>query len=110
MMVLIGLLAEVYQQQKLMQQVVELKQQHYLLVVNIPPGAPTNATEEYNGTTWTGGGSLATARRLLAGAGTQTAGLAFGGELYQEFKQHSTEEYNGTSWTARRKFTFCKKW
>jgi hypothetical protein len=36
-------------------------------------------TEEYDGSAWTGGGNLGTARRQLAGAGTQTAGLAFGG-------------------------------
>jgi hypothetical protein len=41
----------------------------------------TGATEEYDGSTWTTNpGSLNTARRTaLAGAGTQTAGLAFGG-------------------------------
>jgi hypothetical protein len=32
-----------------------------------------------NGTTWTSSGSLNTARNSLAGAGTQTAALAFGG-------------------------------
>jgi hypothetical protein len=38
------------------------------------------ATEEYDGTTWaTSPGSLNTARLALAGAGTQTAALAFGG-------------------------------
>jgi len=30
---------------------------------------------------WTSGGSLSTARSAIAGAGTQTAGLAFGGEV-----------------------------
>jgi hypothetical protein len=41
----------------------------------------TGATEEYDGTTWTNSNptGLNTARRSLAGAGTQTAGLAFGG-------------------------------
>jgi hypothetical protein len=41
----------------------------------------TGATEEYDGSTWTTGpGSLNTARALtLAGAGIQTAALAFGG-------------------------------
>jgi hypothetical protein len=39
----------------------------------------TGATEEYDGTTWTAGGSLNTARNDLGGAGTQTAALAFGG-------------------------------
>jgi hypothetical protein len=40
----------------------------------------TGATEEYDGTTWTTSpASLNTARNYLAGAGTQTAALAFGG-------------------------------
>jgi hypothetical protein len=30
---------------------------------------------------WSAGGNLGTARRQLAGAGTQTAGLAFGGSV-----------------------------
>jgi hypothetical protein len=38
--------------------------------------AATGATEEYNGTSWSPGGSLNTARQLLTGAGTQTAALA----------------------------------
>jgi hypothetical protein len=32
----------------------------------------TNATEEYDGTSWTGGGNLNTARINLGGAGLQT--------------------------------------
>jgi hypothetical protein len=40
--------------------------------------------------------SLNTARTALAGAGIQTAGLAFGGETPP---QGATEEYDGTSWT-----------
>jgi hypothetical protein len=39
----------------------------------------TAATEEYDGSAWTGGGNLSTARRYLAGCGLQTAGLGFGG-------------------------------
>jgi hypothetical protein len=40
----------------------------------------TGATEEYDGSTWTTSpGSLNTARLNLAGAGTQTSALAFGG-------------------------------
>jgi hypothetical protein len=47
-------------------------------VVTTP--APTGATEEYNGSTWTSNPTgLNTARYLIAGAGTQTAALAFGG-------------------------------
>jgi hypothetical protein len=39
-----------------------------------------------------------TARHSLGGAGTQTAGLAFGG-IYTR-STNATEEYDGTSWTA----------
>ena len=46
--------------------------------------------------TWSNGGALITGRRNLAGAGTQNAGLAFGGSPALK----CTEEYNGTSWTA----------
>jgi hypothetical protein len=43
-------------------------------------GAVTGATEEYDGSTWTSNPTgLNTARNGLAGAGTQTAGLGFGG-------------------------------
>jgi hypothetical protein len=44
-------------------------------------------------------GSLNTARRHLAGCGTQTAGLGFGG---QSPITGATEEYNGTSWVTSR--------
>jgi hypothetical protein len=39
----------------------------------------TNATEHYDGSAWTAGGNMATARYYLAGAGTLSAGLGFGG-------------------------------
>jgi hypothetical protein len=42
-------------------------------------GPGTNVTEEYNGTGWTTGGNYVAPRHQFAGAGTQTAGLAFGG-------------------------------
>jgi hypothetical protein len=45
--------------------------------VVIPP--PTGATEEYDGIVGQQILSLNTARRILAGCGTQTAALAFGG-------------------------------
>jgi hypothetical protein len=41
---------------------------------------------------------LNTARRNLAGAGTQTAALAFGG--YDTWNTGATEEYNGSTWTT----------
>jgi hypothetical protein len=42
--------------------------------------------------------SLNTARYALAGAGTQTAALAFGGLLLPA--TGATEEYDGTTWTT----------
>ena len=46
------------------------------------------------------GSPLATARRLLGGAGTQTAGLAFGGRTAPNASVASTEEYNGSGYSA----------
>jgi hypothetical protein len=66
---------------------------------SIPGVGDTNATEEYNGTSWTTSpGSLNTARDGLAGAGTQTAGLAFGGQTTVYLG--ATEEYNGSTWAT----------
>tara|TARA_Y100000004_G_scaffold184349_1_gene233274 strand:- start:45 stop:1049 length:1005 start_codon:yes stop_codon:yes gene_type:complete len=46
---------------------------------------------------WATGGTLNTARYVLAGAGTQTLGLAFGGETPPHTA--NTEKYNGSNWT-----------
>jgi hypothetical protein len=78
-------------------------------------GGPTSpasksATEEFvvttstvTGAAWASGGNLATARNRLGGAGTQTAGLAFGGSVApgggEPTVTNLSEEYNGTSWT-----------
>jgi hypothetical protein len=43
---------------------------------------------------WSAGGALITVRRLLAGTGTQTAGLAFGGDSPAGILS-CTEEYIG---------------
>jgi hypothetical protein len=51
-----------------------------------------SCTEEYNGTNWSLGGALATARYGPAGAGTQNAGLAAGG--FGGANLSCTEEYN----------------
>jgi hypothetical protein len=56
------------------------------------------STEEYDGSAWTAGGNMGTARRVLAGAGIQTAGLAIGGQTTVNVA--NTEEYDGTAWTA----------
>ena len=54
-------------------------------------------TYHYDGTNWTDGGDLNTARSVAGGAGTQTAALMFGGD--KPGTADETEEYNGTSWT-----------
>jgi len=54
--------------------------------------AAFNGTQEYDGTSWSSGGDLSTARYLLAAAGTQTAGLCMGG--YTGLYSNVTEEYN----------------
>src|SRR5210317_972738 len=46
---------------------------------------------------WATGGDLNTGRGSLSGAGTQTAALAFGGDI-PPFTG-ATESYDGTSWT-----------
>ena len=63
----------------------------------------TNATEEYDGSNWTSGGNLGLARAALGAAGTQTAGLVFGGSTPPfGFTTHNeTEEYNGTTWSEQ---------
>jgi hypothetical protein len=58
----------------------------------------TTATEEYNGSTWSPGGSMSTAREACRAAGTQTAALAFGGNT--PTTTAATEEYDGTTWTS----------
>lgn len=61
-------------------------------------GNPATATtNEYDGATWTAGGSLNTARGHVVGAGTQTTAIAIGG--YAPTQTGATEEYDGTSWT-----------
>lgn len=47
---------------------------------------------------WASGGALNTGRHNLAGTGTQTEALAFGGT--QPPFTAATEEYNGSSWTT----------
>jgi len=58
------------------------------------PGAQV-ITESYNGSAWTEVNDLNAARDYIAGAGTTSAGLAFGGEPTTA----ANESWNGTSWT-----------
>ena len=53
----------------------------------------TNVTEEYNGSSWTNSSSMSTARFSFGGAGTQPAGLAFGGNVPPPTA--ATEEFTG---------------
>ena len=57
----------------------------------------SSCTEEYDGSSWSAGGSMINAKPRLAGAGTQNAAVGFGG-MYPIVS--CTEEYNGTSWSA----------
>ena len=66
-----------------------------------PPGKIT-AVEEYNGTSWAEVTDLPTATERLAGLGTLTAGLTFGGTIASapppDNATVNAYEYNGTSW------------
>ena len=56
----------------------------------------TAATEEYNGTSWSNGNDVNTAKGHIGGAGILTAGLKCGGAPTSA----ATEEYDGTNWTS----------
>jgi len=59
----------------------------------------SGATEEYDGTGFSAGGTMNTARyRLQGAAGTSTAGIIFGG--VEPSVSNKTETYNGTAWTT----------
>jgi len=58
-----------------------------------------NSSEEYDGTSWSAGGTLATARSGPAGIGSQAAALAAGGNAGGSTIS-SSEEYNGTTWSS----------
>ena len=62
------------------------------------PNTNTGLTEEYNGSGYSAGGTMSTARRSPGGAGTQTSSLAIGG--YSSSEVTTVEEYNGSSWTS----------
>ena len=75
------------------------------------PANPVNGQMWYNSGTlkgfklnptgaWGSGGNINLARRFLAGSGTKTAGLIFGGSTTppETYRAH-TEAYDGTSWT-----------
>ena len=73
-------------------------------------GSVTNKTEEYNGTGWTAGNTLGTARRSLQAAGLESAGLVFGGDTSVNSTGFSnlTETYNGSSWSEVNELTTAR--
>jgi hypothetical protein len=58
-------------------------------------GSTVANSESYNGSSWTEGNDVNTARFDIAAAGTQTAGIIFSGDPYSA----TTETYDGTSYT-----------
>jgi len=64
-----------------------------------PPSTPHSATEEYNGSGWSNGGSLNTSRRDATLFGTQTSAIAAGGGI--PTFTNSSESYDGSTWTAK---------
>jgi hypothetical protein len=73
-------------------------------------GSVTNKTEEYNGTGWTAGNTLGTARRSLQAAGLESAGLVFGGDTSVNSTGFSnvTETYNGSTWSETAELTTAR--
>ena len=73
-------------------------------------GSVTNKTEEYNGTGWTAGNTLGTARRSLQAAGLESAGLVFGGDTSVNSTGFSnlTETYNGSTWSETTELTTAR--
>jgi len=69
-----------------------------------PPAGSTDATEEYDSTSWsTVPGVLSQDLSQMAAFGTQTAAVSAGGYNYSASPpKHRaiTEEYNGSTWTA----------
>lgn len=73
---------------------------------NIPPNACTNATSEYNGTSWSGGTNYPAIRQGSGAFGaSETSGVVFGGAIptnnQPTFTWHNdTNEYDGSTWTS----------
>ena len=73
-----------------------------------PPSGDLSSVEEFNGSTWTGGGALPSARQYNASAGTESAGLTFGG--YSGGSNiATTDKYNGSTWTNTGSLTNARR-
>ena len=59
-----------------------------------------DATEEYDGTNWTNGGSMNVGRNQLTGCGIQTSALAISGGTSPAAGTGAVEQYNGSTWTT----------
>ena len=66
-----------------------------------PYATYANNTENYNGTAWANSGVYPQTVYSVGSAGTQAAGLAFGGNLPGSPETNTTCEYDGSSWTAQ---------
>jgi hypothetical protein len=62
-------------------------------------------SQSYDGTTWTNTPSMSTGRRSLAGAGTNSAALGFGGYATGSAISNATEEFTGPGSTATKTIT-----
>ena len=70
-----------------------------MVIGGLTPSLTSN-TEEYNGTSWTAGGALITARSSGAATGTQNAALGIAGYVGgSPDYTNKSEEYNGSSFT-----------
>lgn len=56
--------------------------------------------EEYNGSAWSSGADVSTARRYHLAGGNSADGICAGGNNSAGSDQSSTEEFNGTAWGA----------
>ena len=60
------------------------------------------------GGSWATGGAMGTARAYMGGAGSQTAGLVYGGQTPSE--TGNTEEYNGTAWSEQNNLNLARSY
>ena len=74
----------------------------------IPSRIP-NTTEEYNGTSWTAGGTVPERFTRLNGSGTQNNAYRIGGSTGSAVVA-TTDFYNGTSWSSSDNLISAQNW
>ena len=62
---------------------------------NSPPNVAVTNTELYDGSSWTNSTAVATKRGQVAGGGTSTVGIVFGGS--DATVTNATEEFTGAA-------------